>query len=142
MSRTVRTQDLLCFATSRSLKPPPEYLNNVVLLFIPIYNTDGHERSSPYNRINQNGPADMGWRTTSTYQNLNRDYMKADTPETRAWLKLWDQWQPDLFIDCHVTDGADYRCNITYHHEHHDGSRRGSARLGARCVRRQGGTGN
>jgi hypothetical protein len=88
-------------------------LNNVVLLFIPIYNTDGHERSSPYNRINQNGPTDMGWRTTSTYQNLNRDYMKADTPETRAWLKLWDEWQPDLFIDCHVTDGADYRCNIT-----------------------------
>src|SRR6476661_2598531 len=96
-------------------------LNNVVLLFIPIYNTDGHERSSPYNRINQNGPTDMGWRTTSTYQNLNRDYMKADTPETRAWLRLWNQWQPDLFIDCHVTDGADYRCNITYHHEHHDG---------------------
>src|ERR1043165_1479577 len=55
-------------------------LENVVLLFIPIYNTDGHERASPYNRINQNGPTEMGWRTTSTYQNLNRDYMKADTP--------------------------------------------------------------
>ncbi|HEX6718263.1 MAG TPA: M14 family metallopeptidase [Pyrinomonadaceae bacterium] len=96
-------------------------LNNVVLLFIPIYNTDGHERSSPYNRINQNGPSEMGWRSTSTYQNLNRDYMKADTPETRAWLNLWHRWQPDLFIDCHVTDGADYRCNITYHHEHHAG---------------------
>ncbi len=100
-------------------------LENVVLLFIPIYNTDGHERSSPYNRINQNGPATMGWRTTATYQNLNRDYMKADTPETRAWLKLWNEWQPDLFIDCHVTDGADYRCNITYHHEHHEGIDKG-----------------
>jgi hypothetical protein len=96
-------------------------LENVVLLFIPIYNTDGHERPSPFNRINQNGPTEMGWRTTSTYQNLNRDYMKADTPETRAWLRLWNEWQPDLFIDCHVTDGADYRCNITYHHEHHAG---------------------
>ena len=96
-------------------------LKNVVLLFIPIYNTDGHERSTPFNRINQNGPAEMGWRTTSTYQNLNRDYMKADTPETRAWLRLWNEWQPDLFIDCHVTDGADYRSNITYHHEHHAG---------------------
>jgi zinc carboxypeptidase len=96
-------------------------LQNVVLLFIPIYNTDGHERSSPFNRINQNGPASMGWRTTATYQNLNRDYMKADTPETRSWLRLWNHWQPDLFIDCHVTDGADYRCNITYHHEHHSG---------------------
>jgi zinc carboxypeptidase len=96
-------------------------LESLVLLFIPIYNTDGHERSSPCNRINQNGPAEMGWRTTTTYQNLNRDYMKADTPETRAWLSLWNSWSPDLFIDCHVTDGADYRYNITYQFEHHDG---------------------
>ena len=96
-------------------------LENVVFLFIPIYNTDGHERSTAYNRINQNGPESMGWRTTSTYQNLNRDYMKADTPETRAWLRLCNEWQPDLFIDCHVTDGADYRSVITYHHEHHEG---------------------
>jgi hypothetical protein len=99
----------------------PDLLDRVVVLFIPIYNTDGHERSGPYNRINQNGPAEMGWRTTSSYLNLNRDYMKADAPETRAWLRLWNEWQPDLFIDCHVTDGADYRYNITYHHEHHDG---------------------
>jgi Zinc carboxypeptidase len=102
-------------------KIQPGLLENVVLLFIPIYNTDGHERSSPYNRINQNGPTNMGWRATTTNQNLNRDYMNADTPETRAWLALWNEWDPDLFIDCHVTDGADYRYNITYHFEHHDG---------------------
>lgn len=96
-------------------------LKNVVVVFIPIYSPDGHERVSPYNRINQNGPAEMGWRTTSIYQNLNRDYMKADTPETRAWLALWNKWQPDLFIDCHVTDGADYQYNITFQHEHHAG---------------------
>ena len=48
-------------------------------------------------------------------------YMKADAPETRALLSLWNKWQPDLFIDCHVTDGADYRYNITYQYEHHDG---------------------
>lgn len=102
-------------------KTRPGLLKNVVVLFIPIYNTDGHERVSPYNRINQNGPAEMGWRTTSTYQNLNRDYMKAYTPETRAWLSLWNSWKPDLFIDCHVTNGADYRVNITYQHEHHEG---------------------
>lgn len=102
-------------------KTQPGLLKNVVVLFIPIYNADGHERSSPYNRINQNGPADLGWRATTTNQNLNRDYMKADTPETRAWLTLWNSWSPDLFIDCHVTDGADYRYNITYQFEHHDG---------------------
>lgn len=102
-------------------KTRPGLLKHVVVLFIPIYNADGHERVSPYNRINQNGPAEMGWRTTSSYQNLNRDYMKADTPETRAWLSLWNRWKPDLFIDCHVTDGADYQYNITYQHEHHAG---------------------
>jgi murein tripeptide amidase MpaA len=99
----------------------PGLLENVVVLFIPIYNVDGHERFGPYNRINQNGPVEMGWRTTTAYLNLNRDYMKAEAPETRAWLQLWNHWRPDLFIDCHVTDGADYRYNITYHHEQHAG---------------------
>lgn len=99
----------------------PDLLKRVVVLFIPIYNVDGHERSTPFNRINQNGPAEMGWRGTTTNQNLNRDYMKADTPETRAWLGLWNKWSPDLFIDCHVTDGADYSSHITYHFEHHQG---------------------
>jgi hypothetical protein len=103
-------------------KTRPHLLDHVVLLFIPIYNTDGHERFGAYNRINQNGPAEMGWRVTSTNLNLNRDYMKADTPETRAWLKMWTAWNPDLFIDCHVTDGADYRYNVTYQYEHHENS--------------------
>jgi murein tripeptide amidase MpaA len=94
-------------------------LDHVVILFIPIYNVDGHERFGPFNRINQNGPAEMGWRATSAGLNLNRDYMKADAPETRAWLRLWADWNPDLFIDCHVTDGADYRYNLTYQFEHH-----------------------
>lgn len=102
-------------------KTQAELLKNAVILFIPIYNADGHERVSPFNRINQNGPEEMGWRTTTTYQNLNRDYMKADTSETRAFLALWNRWQPDLFIDCHVTNGADYQYNITYQHEHHQG---------------------
>lgn len=101
-------------------KSRPGLLDHVVLLFIPIYNTDGHERFGPFNRINQNGPAESGWRGTSTNLNLNRDYMKADTPETRAWLNMWVNWNPDLFIDCHVTDGADFRYNITFQYEHHD----------------------
>ncbi|MEJ7577446.1 MAG: M14 family metallopeptidase [Pyrinomonadaceae bacterium] len=95
-------------------------LDRVVLLFIPIYNTDGHERFSPYNRINQNGPREMGWRANSTNLNLNRDYMKADAPETQAWLRLWNEWNPDLFIDCHTTDGADFRYNVTYQFEGHE----------------------
>jgi murein tripeptide amidase MpaA len=101
-------------------KTRPDLLDHVVILFIPIYNTDGHERFGPFNRINQNGPAEMGWRATTANLNLNRDYMKADAPETRAWLKLWTEWNPDLLIDCHVTDGADFQYNITYIYEHHE----------------------
>lgn len=96
-----------------------DLLKDTVILFIPIYNVDGHELFSAYNRINQNGPAEMGFRATSAGQNLNRDYLKADTPETRSWLKLWNNWNPDFFIDCHVTDGADFRYNITYEYAHH-----------------------
>ena len=91
-----------------------DLLQNAIILFIPIYSVDGHENRSAYNRINQNGPDEMGWRANATNLNLNRDYMKADAPETRAWLKLWNDWKPDLFIDCHVTDGADFQYNITY----------------------------
>ncbi len=95
-------------------------LDKTVVLFIPIFNADGHERRSPYNRINQNGPAEMGWRGNASNLNLNRDYLKADAPETRAWLRLWNEWRPDLFLDCHVTDGADFRYHVTYQFEQHE----------------------
>ncbi len=89
-------------------------LDHVTILFIPIINTDGHERFGPYNRINQNGPEEMGWRTTAQNLNLNRDFMKADAPEMKAWLKLYNSWLPDFFVDCHVTDGADFQYTMTY----------------------------
>ncbi|HET9482053.1 MAG TPA: M14 family metallopeptidase [Candidatus Polarisedimenticolia bacterium] len=92
-------------------------LDKAIVLFMPIYNVDGHERFGPYNRINQNGPKEMGWRTTSRNLNLNRDYVKADAVETRAWLRLFNAWRPDLTIDCHVTDGTDYRYDVTYAYE-------------------------
>jgi len=65
------------------------WLESVVLVLMPIFNVDGHERFGPYNRINQNGPAEMGWRATAQNLNLNRDYIKADAPEMQAWLRLW-----------------------------------------------------
>ena len=89
-------------------------LNNVTVVFIPIYSVDGHERFSAFNRINQNGPKEMGWRTNANNLNLNRDYIKAEAPETKAWLTLFNKWNPDFFIDCHVTDGADYIYPLTY----------------------------
>jgi len=92
----------------------PELLDHLTLLFIPIFNVDGHERFGPYNRINQNGPKEMGWRTNAQNLNLNRDYLKADTPEMQAFLKLFQKWLPDFYIDIHATDGADYQYVSTY----------------------------
>ena len=89
-------------------------LDRANFLFIPVFNADGHERSSAWNRPNQRGPVHQGWRTTAQNLNLNRDYMKADTPEMRALLGLINTWSPSLYFDIHVTDGMDYQYDITY----------------------------
>jgi hypothetical protein len=79
-----------------------------------MVNVDGHERFGPYNRINQNGPKEMGWRTTATNLNMNRDFLKADAPEMAALLRLFNHWLPDFFMDIHTTNGADYTYVLTY----------------------------
>lgn len=104
----VLLRDMLINNTNRNL------LENTSILFIPIFNTDGHERFGPYNRINQNGPEEMGWRTNALNLNLNRDFLKADSPEMQQWLKMYNAWLPDFFIDTHTTDGADYQYALTY----------------------------
>jgi len=92
-------------------------LDHAILVWLPIFNVDGHENSNPYNRINQNGPDAMGFRATAQNLNLNRDYIKADAPEMRDWLKMFDAWLPDLFMDIHTTDGADYQYDLTWYLE-------------------------
>ncbi|WP_240221407.1 M14 family metallopeptidase [Rheinheimera hassiensis] len=89
-------------------------LANADLLFIPVLSADGHERRSLYNRMNQRGPLQQGWRATAQNLNLNRDYAKADAPEMQALLGVINRFQPDLYIDVHVTDGEDYQYDITY----------------------------
>jgi hypothetical protein len=91
-----------------------ELLDGATLLVMPLFNVDGYGHFGPYTRVNQNGPAESGWRTTAQTYNLNRDYMKADSPEMQAWLRVFDDWKPDLLIDNHTTDGADYQYVITY----------------------------
>jgi hypothetical protein len=85
----------------------------IAVLFVPAFNTDGHERVGRWNRPNQNGPEITGWRTTAENINLNRDYMKADTPEMQAMLALINRWDPLIFADLHVTDGADFEPDIS-----------------------------
>jgi hypothetical protein len=89
-------------------------LDRVILLSIPVFNADGHEHISPFNRINENGPDEMGFRVNARRLNLNRDYIKSDTPEMRAWLALYNAWRPDLLIDNHVTDGSDLQYDVTF----------------------------
>ena len=95
-------------------KEKEDLLNNVTFIFVPVFNVDGLNRFGPYNRINQNGPEEMGWRANSQNLNLNRDFLKADSPEMHAWLTMFNTWLPDFFIDCHTSDGADYQYVITY----------------------------
>lgn len=89
-------------------------LDKADLVFVPIYNVDGHERASAWNRPNQRGPREQGWRTTAQNLNLNRDYLKADAPETQAMLALIRRLDPVLYLDLHVTDGVDIQYDITY----------------------------
>ncbi|MCG3194842.1 MAG: hypothetical protein DIJKHBIC_04110 [Thermoanaerobaculia bacterium] len=95
-------------------------LEDLILLLVPVLNVDGHERMSPYNRPNQNGPVRMGWRTTSQSLDLNRDYAKARSPEMRALLSLFNEWLPGFVIDNHTTNGADYQYHVTYSIETHE----------------------
>ncbi|MEP7155174.1 MAG: M14 family metallopeptidase, partial [Betaproteobacteria bacterium] len=87
-------------------------LEKQVLIFVPVFNIDGHERFGKWNRPNQRGPEEMGWRTSGQNYNLNRDYAKADTPEMQAMLRLVNEWDPLAYIDLHVTDGAKFEHDI------------------------------
>jgi len=87
-------------------------LDRQVLVFVPVFNVDGHERFGRWNRPNQRGPAEMGWRTTAQNFNLNRDYAKADSAEMQAMLRLVNAWDPIAVIDLHVTDGAKFEHDI------------------------------
>ena len=88
------------------------WTKNLVIVFVPVFNVDGHERWGAWNRPNQVGPEEMGWRVTSQNLNLNRDYAKADSPEMLAMLGLLQKWDPIVYADLHVTDGAQFQPDV------------------------------
>lgn len=96
-------------------------LDRANLILIPILSVDGHERTGHYSRPNQRGPRNQGWRHTATNQNLNRDFMKLDQAEMQAVMGLIHKYQPDLYVDIHVTDGIDYQYDVTYGYNGEDG---------------------
>jgi hypothetical protein len=107
-------------------------LGQFTLLFVPVFSPDGHERFGRWNRPNQNGPEEMGWRTTAQNYNLNRDYMKADAPEMQAMQRLLNVWNPIVYIDLHATDGAQFEHDVALLSEPREGGDREVAALADR----------
>lgn len=94
------------------LKP---LLRKLVILIAPIYNADGNEKISLNNRTAQNGPiAGVGVRENSQGYDLNRDFMKLDSPEARALVGLLNRWDPHLTVDLHTTNGSYHGYHLTY----------------------------
>jgi len=104
---------LLMFARDILSERKPEILKKVVFLLCPNFNPDGNEKISPENRTYQNGPVNgVGVRHNGQFLDLNRDGMKAESPEVRGVIKnVFNKWDPAVFMDCHTTDGS-------YHVEH------------------------
>jgi hypothetical protein len=96
--------------------PRPNVLDSIVLIAVPIYNADGNEKFAPQsrNRTEQNGPEMVGQRANAQGLDLNRDYVKAEAPETRASLAMFARWDPDVFVDLHTTDGSFHGYALTY----------------------------
>jgi Zinc carboxypeptidase len=106
----------LMFARDLLAEKNPELLKNMVLLICPNFNPDGNEKISPANRTNQNGPVNgVGVRYNGQFLDLNRDGMKAESPEVRGVItKVFNKWDPAVFMDCHTTDGSYHVEPVTF----------------------------
>jgi dipeptidyl aminopeptidase/acylaminoacyl peptidase len=90
-------------------------LKDVVFVIAPIFNADGNEKIAKTNRPEQAGPEDgVGVRANSQGLDLNRDYVKLESPEVRALVRFLNKWDPAVFVDCHTTDGSFHRYTMTY----------------------------
>lgn len=90
-------------------------LKNLIILFAPIYNADGNEKISMNNRTAQNGPiGGVGVRENSKGYDLNRDYMKLESPEAQSLLNLFNRWDPHITVDLHTTNGSYHGYHLTY----------------------------
>lgn len=90
---------------------PPK---NIVLATIPVYNIGGALNRNSTTRANQNGPEEYGFRGNARNYDLNRDFIKSDTKNARAFAKIYHLLNPDVFIDNHVSNGADYQYALTH----------------------------
>jgi len=87
---------------------------NVILITIPVYNIGGCLNRNSTTRVNQNGPESYGFRGNARNFDLNRDFIKSDTKNTLSFVEIFQKYNPDVFIDNHVSNGADYQYILTY----------------------------
>jgi dipeptidyl-peptidase 4 len=107
-------EGLLMLAREISLASDRPLLKDLILLFCPDFNPDGNDKIDPNNRRSQNGPVGVGLRANAGGFDLNRDFVKLETPEVRAFVHIMNAWDPALVIDCHTTNGSYHRYTLTY----------------------------
>lgn len=90
-----------------------EQLKNVVLCVIPVYNIDGALNRNSTSRVNQDGPEEFGFRGNAQNYDLNRDFIKCETLNAQSFTQIFRAWDPDVFVDTHVSNGADYQYVMT-----------------------------
>ena len=95
-------------------------LERLVLVIIPVYNIDGALVRNSSLRASQNGPAEYGFRGNGQNLDLNRDFIKCDTKNAMSFSELYTKWDPEIFIDNHVSNGADYTYTMTMLASHPD----------------------
>ena len=88
-------------------------LDKVTVVIVPVYNIDGMLNRNATTRVNQNGPAEYGFRGNARHLDLNRDYIKQESHNARSFARLFQKWQPDVFVETHTSDGADYQYTMT-----------------------------
>jgi hypothetical protein len=99
------------FATQPALQA---LAKNTVFIMIPFFNVGGTLNRSSYSRANQNGPKAYGFRGNARNLNLNRDFIKLDAKNTHTFVDIFQRWNPDVYIENHVSNGADYQHVLTY----------------------------
>jgi hypothetical protein len=112
-----------CMALVRDFCEQPERLaalGKTVFLFIPLYNVDGAYNRADTSRVNQDGPEQFGFRGNSRHLDLNRDFVKCDSLTAKVFNRFFSEWDPDVMVDTHTSNGADYSYTMTLIHTQAD----------------------